>query len=152
MPLNPQKLAKDIEVISASGGADWNAICDAIADYAFQGQFPPPIGVKKGLDAIKPLLNSITPGMGPKAPKILSNAFMILGAFIMMGMPIGTGLGPTKMPPSGPNFDAVFKGPQEAKQFSQNLAREIDTWMRKGKFDVGFIGGSGPVVIYVPWM
>ena len=156
MPLNVKQLEMDIEKISndaANGGStDWDQICDAIARYALQGQYPPPAGVLPGLELMKPILRVITPELGPMAPKLLSTAFMLLGVSIMIGMPIGTGLGPTQMPTSGPNFDAVFSGPQDAKQFSKRLSQEIHKWMSKGKFDVGFIGPNGPVPIFVPWV
>ena len=155
MPLNVIQLQVDIEDISnkaADGGeTDWIAIADAIQRYAMTMQYPPPIGVIPGMKLIKPILGAIKAPTGPLAPVLLRVSFLLLGLSIQIGMPIGTGLAPTRMPSSPPNFDAVFKGPQDAKQFAQNLSREIDSWLRKGKFDVGFVGGSGPVPILIPW-
>ena len=156
MPLNVKQLEMDIEKISneaaAGGSTDWDKICDAIGKYASQAQYPPPIGVSSGIEQMKPILRGITPTIGPMAPKLLSSAFLLLGLSIQLGLPIGTGLAPTLMPSTAPNFDAIFSGPQDAKQFAQKLSQGIDKWLRKVKFDIGFIGGSGPVPIQVPWM
>tara|TARA_Y100001963_G_C6617320_1_gene369949 strand:+ start:201 stop:683 length:483 start_codon:yes stop_codon:yes gene_type:complete len=160
MPLNPltlkNELIKVCDKATEGNQVSFVDMADAVEKYAMELQFPPPVGVKTGIIAMKGTLSGISHQMGSQAPMMIGNAFVLLGTAIASGMPIGGSLIFPTIPPAGPpNLSAVFSGPQDTQIFASKFSSIVDAWMRTGMYDAFGVPSAGttpPIPGPSPWM
>lgn len=162
MALNVSTLEKELLAIAEQASANTTGAAGAIAvamrAYGAEMTFPPPVGLGAAYNAQKEILESIplSPPIG--SVPVIELSFQIWAMQIMAGFPANPadGMGvPTIAPVGKPALATIFSSSDTTKIKAIQMASVIDTWVRSGTYDNGFLtfpGGSPTVTpIIVPW-
>lgn len=162
MALQASTLEKELLLIADQASANTTGPAAAIAvatrTYGAEMMFPPPVGLGAAYNAQKDILESIPLSPPVGSVPLIELSFQVWAMQIMAGYPANPadGMGvPTIAPAGTPSLATIFSSSDSSKTKAIQMAVVIDTWVRSGTYDNGFLtfpGGSPTVTpIIVPW-